>query len=367
MRAVGLGRVVLLAVALAAAPRVLAVSLFAVPDVPADLGGATRLPWDIVRKDTPGSWSLAASVPFPTAVDGLHRMDSGDWLISVDAPADLGGTTWLPRDVVRVSGGTYSGFFCGGAVGLAPGVNIDALFLRGGDAGSLVLSFDAPVTIGPVTYDSADLLAFARIGPGCSSWMLSGLLFDASSATPSIAASTNVTGADERGGNLVLTFDVPTTLGATTHLPGDLVAWDGLSFSMFQSAIAVGWPRGAVVNDFSFLADPGLVPPTLTVAHGPSFPSDVTLSWSTSCSSGAENYAIYQGTLGSWYSHTALDCSDDGALLTETVPVGPGNLYYLVVPENTDDEGSYGLNSASTQRPRGITTCTVTQTISSCP
>ena len=39
---------------------------------------------------------------------------------------------------------------------------------------------------------------------------------------------------------VILTFDVPTTLGPTTYAPGQLVAWDGVVFSFYQFDAA--WP-----------------------------------------------------------------------------------------------------------------------------
>ena len=44
-----------------------AVSFYFSPDAPADLGAATRLPWNIVRKDNPGIYAPALSLPFGTA------------------------------------------------------------------------------------------------------------------------------------------------------------------------------------------------------------------------------------------------------------------------------------------------------------
>src|SRR5881296_1363186 len=100
----------------------------------------------------------------------------------------------------------------------------------------MILSFDIPTTIGAVTYDPADLVQFQRTGPLCSNWMIVGLAFDASAAAPPVPITTNVTGADERGALTVLSFDVPTTLGAATFMPGDLVSWNGAAFALFHSA-----------------------------------------------------------------------------------------------------------------------------------
>ena len=71
----------------------------------------------------------------------------------------------------------------------------------------------------------------------------------------------------------------------------------------------------------------------------------VSVTRSASCSVGVEDYGIHEGTIGAWYSHDDIDCSDDGADLTEVVNYDAGNVYYLVVPHNANDEGSYGRRS----------------------
>ena len=90
------------------------------------------------------------------------------------------------------------------------------------------------------------------------------------------------------------------------------------------------------------------------------------LDWAASCSAGAVDYAIYEGTLGDFYCHTALDCSDDGDPLTEEVQPGAGDTYYLVVPLAAGAEGSYGASS-SAERPQGGAACLTTQVIAACP
>lgn len=113
------------------------------------------------------------------------------------------------------------------------------------------------------------------------------------------------------------------------------------------------------------LASSGLVPATLALDKvGPGV---VRLAWDSSCASGAEDYAIYEGTIGDWYSHTMVDCADDGGDLEEDIAAGPGNRYFLVVPFNAASEGSYGADSAGVERPRGEATCAVEQVAASCP
>jgi hypothetical protein len=157
---------------------------------------------------------------------------------------------------------------------------------------------------------------------------------------------------------------VPTTLGATTYVPGNLVAWNGVAFSLFDTLAA--WPIASVVSDFTAAANPGRIPPTLHVNKSIITPGDLTLVWSASCSEGAVDYGIYEGTIGTWFSHTTKDCHDNPPALTEEVTPAAGSNYYLVVPLNDAEEGSYGL-ATSGERPVGALQCQPTQTLTVCP
>lgn len=338
-----------------------AVSLYVVPDVPTDLGGTMYLPSQILRYNTP-VYSLALDLPAGTPINGLHRLVGGDWLISVSAPTDLGGTTYLPNDVVRTNGGLFSSFFCGNLVGVPIASNVDAVVLD--VAGNLALSFDVPTTIGASTFESSDLVRFNHTGAGCGSWSVGGIVFDASAATPAVPISSNVTAADARPGRTILSWDVPTTLGGSTILPGDLETWNGAAFGPFETM--AGWPVSSYVNAISFLIAPGTVPVTMQVQRIAINGSLLRIAWSPGCSAGDEDYGIYEGALGSWYSHARVDCSDEFHDFTEDIGTTSGNRYYLVVSNNPNDEGSYGSDSGGGQRPAGALACVATQAIA-CP
>jgi subtilisin-like proprotein convertase family protein len=91
----------------------------------------------------------------------------------------------------------------------------------------------------------------------------------------------------------------------------------------------------------------------------------LTLSWGASCNTSGVDYAIYQGTIGSYYSHAMKVCTTQG-LLTRTFPTDPGDLYFLVVALSADNEGSYGKDSNGAERPQGGTACR-TQLLGGCP
>jgi hypothetical protein len=348
------------------------------PEVPTDDpggGGTTFTPADVILFSA-GAYTPAPlfTIPGSPAVDALEKMDKpGSWLFSVEVPNDLGGifaTPVDPRDVVRRdSAATYSFFFCGAAVGIPVGSRLDAIYLEGGDTGNLVVSFDVPTTIGTTTFDPADLVRFKPTGPGCGDWTIGApaLAFKASTAGAGIPTSTNLIGADRIGGKLVFTLDVPTdlapSLGPTTYVPGNLIAWDGASFSMFLALPS--WPIRSLVADIAGPANPGRIPPTLHIDKS-STPGNIVLTWAASCSEGGTDFGIYEGSIGSWFSHTAKLCHDAPPTLTEDITPAAGSSYYLVVPHNGAEEGSYGLATAG-ERPPGATVCQPVQTITPCP
>ena len=82
----------------------------------------------------------------------------------------------------------------------------------------------------------------------------------------------------------------------------------------------------------------------------------ITLSWGASCLATDNDYAIYEGTLGNFTSHTSLFCDTAGATTKTFTPLA-GGTYYLVVPLNASREGSYGTTSEDSERSVGEDTC----------
>jgi murein DD-endopeptidase MepM/ murein hydrolase activator NlpD len=94
--------------------------------------------------------------------------------------------------------------------------------------------------------------------------------------------------------------------------------------------------------------------------------SQVTLDWDASCVNTDSDYEIYEGTIGTWYSHTSMLCTTAGATTASFVPGGSGT-YYVVVPTDTTVEGSYGYDSLWSERPQGVSSCLTQQVGGSCP
>jgi hypothetical protein len=302
-------------------------------------------------------------------------MCSGHWLFSVEAAAELptGSGAWFEAwDVGETDGVIFSQFFCGGPIGLPPGTNVDAALLEGDDSANLILSFESVTDltgIGGGVYDPADLVRWRRSGAGtnCWDWVLppgpADLFFDASGATPAVPTYTDVTGSD-RWQQTMLAFDVPTTLGATTYFPGHVVAWDPL-IPGFYIYDAPPWPANlsSRMDAFSFLPGPGEVP-SLHVDKSTTL-GNIVVTWTPSTSAGAEDYAVYEGTIGSWYSHvpapTSAACTDSLSDLMEDFTPSSDDRYYLVVALNPNAEGSYGQDSSAFERPQLSGSCRTAQ------
>ena len=132
-------------------------------------------------------------------------------------------------------------------------------------------------------------------------------------------------------------------------LPANVVEGGVDAFKVEQFLCAASGTSAGVVPDGSF--SPG-TPLTIAKAAG----SDVTLSWGASCTGSDTDYAVYEGTLGVWYSHAAKLCST-GGLQTTTLTPAAGSTYYLVVAANDTNEGSYGRRSSGAERPVGAGAC----------
>lgn len=347
---------------LLAATPVRAAQYYLAIEVPTTLVGADYTPNQILRASG-GGYSVEQEFPMGVALAALARSPEGYWLlvpaftIVSDDPEDL---TIETRDIIvydPVNDVPYP-LLDGSAAGIPEYAAIDAVFFDPiTDQGAM--SFDVPVLLGGVEYGPSDIVAF---GAGFS------LLWSASAA--GVPAGVNVVGAErDSAGRLVLTFDVPVTLGGATYLPGQLVGWDpGSGFSLYASDPA--WPAGSILADFGFLPAAGEVPDgsagTVAMTVTPAAAGQITLSWGASCAGTDTDYAVYEGVIGAPFAtHVPVTCSTSGAT-TWTFTPGAGDRYYYVVPRNAVAEGSYGQASSGAPHPPSTAACLPQEALASC-
>jgi hypothetical protein len=111
-----------------------------------------------------------------------------------------------------------------------------------------------------------------------------------------------------------------------------------------------------VTSDIQFHspAAPGRVPEGPDVAGTPmtvrrgALPGEVVIEWQPTCD--ADDHAIYFGTLGSFDSYAFAEC-DVGTSGSWPVTLPGGDLFWVVVGQNSVLEGSYGVNSDLVERP----------------
>ena len=326
-------------------------------DVPAPLGGANRLPAEVVETDG-ATYSLLASLPPGTAIGAVDLTPGGTYLLTTTTPSELGGTTYEARDVVAWDGAAFSPALDGGAAGIPEGTSIDGV--REEAEGSILLSFSVPTTLSGTTFSRSDVVRF----DGSTGFSMA---FDASAAGVPPYADVVGFGVDSAG-DLVFAFDVPTRLGATNFLPGELVRWDGGSFDSY--AFDPAWPPFAQIRGLGFFPPAGVVPDgasvpgiQLTVAETPT--GELQLTWGVSCADSDTDYEVYEGAIGDFAGHTPVLCSTEGAT-TATVAASGDARYYLVVPRNAWREGSHGSNRDGAERPVGPSPCLPQLVIASC-
>jgi hypothetical protein len=367
-------------------------TLYVSPDVPTDPDGPlTFLPWEIVRHEhlSAAPFALEMGIPGNPALDALQKMDTpGDWLFSVEAPNDLGGSLpnpAMPRDVVRLdAGGTFSLFFDGSCVvGAVPiSSNIDALYLEAGDAGPLVVSFDVPTTIAGATVLPSELVRYLPAGAPPCGWQIAGSVIDFATLGNYFPGSTNVTGADFVAGEWILSFDIPVDVAppaGPTRTPGQLVSTDGVVWNHFhddlQTEGAPGWPISSLVDALSCQANPGRIDPAVSQIRLDKNLPQIEIFCGGSCSSGGEVYGLYEGTIANVgagvHDHVAVGgaCAETCPGSIFRVPPAATSTYYLVVPNNYKEEGSYGIASSGAERPQPAPPdrCVVPQNLTPCP
>jgi hypothetical protein len=335
---------------------VLAFTFHLAVDIPSSLTAVEFTPTQIVRET-----SVAAILEQETGIPigALARLTDGRWLIAPSEPVPApGGGFWTPRDLITIDPVAGNALYLdGGSVGIPEGVRIDALLVDA-EFGTW-LSFDVPVTLGAAELGPSDLVAYLG-GSFLTIW---------DGEAEGVPEYANLVGIEISGDKLLLTFDVPATLGSNESLPGDIVAWQsGPIFTTFHRDPA--WPASSQLRDFVLPPAVGTVPDgqggTLPLTVAPAGSGLLFISWGSSCSAGDGDYAVYEGTMADFTSHAPLLCSTTGST-SVTIAPRSGDAYYLVVPCNAWVEGSYGRASSGAERPPSNLACADQSAAFACP
>ena len=231
-------------------------TVFVSPDVATDDPGDSETvlqSWDVLAYHSPDYQPVpVVSFPERTVVDALHKLDApGCWLFSVGTSTELppGGGVVFHPQDVIQYDGSTYALYFDGSANGVP-PGVNV------DAAFLIGgdSGDLVISFDVATTIGAETFEAAdlvRFTAGSFS-----LYFDASTAGAGIAGSSNLVGAAACGGT-VLAFDVATdlspTTGPATYARGNLAEWDGANFNLFDSL--AGWPRSSVINALTCCAD----------------------------------------------------------------------------------------------------------------
>ncbi len=335
-------------------------------DIPTTVSAATYQPYQTVNGYAPAAvWSYSVNAAGPGSgltpgvhVDGLAQNPSGLFYFSVDAPATISAVTYHPADILSYNGVSYAKVFDHQTdLGLGEAANITAL---SHDGYYYYIALDAPITVnrtggGTITYVPRDVLRVDTTGVS----PLYTLAFDGTISPTVIPAGVGLSGVERifYTGDMLLTFNVPVTLGAVASMPGDVLRWNGLAWSLYYRDNSVfPSPPPNLMSDFSLPLTPGEANNFRLTKSG----GNLAMTWgNATCPTAAttRDYGIYEGAIGSWYSHNTAKSCTTGGVTNATVTPGGGNQYYLVVPNNGAYEGNYGTDSAGVPLPVSSSAC----------
>ncbi len=193
------------------------------PDITASLAKTVLNDEDAGQDDLAGSVSLTSLgfIPASSDLNAYHRLNKTDQLVSFDTTLNFSGVIAEPGDVIKVSFNglafTYQVIFDASALGIAPGVMVDAIGVRNGD---LILSFDTSVSLG-FSVDDEDLVRYNEV-KGFSKY------FDGSDV--GLSQALDVDGVHVlKSGNLLLSFDGSGRVGRTAFDDEDILEYRLLS------------------------------------------------------------------------------------------------------------------------------------------
>ncbi len=210
-------------------------------DVPTDLNGTHYLAHQTVLHSG-ALYSLDFDLSVVGMVDNVNinaiaELPSGNLIFSTDAPFFDGLMWYEARDIVMWDGFTTTMYQPGAPLGLMEGANINALAVNG--TGDILLSFDAPVDLGVISFEPCDI---AQIDTGLLVMLFQGQM-------NGMLPSSNICGLElDCTGNYLFNFDAPINLSGTWYHPTEIVQYDGMNYSMYFSAPM--WPLTSGMTDF---------------------------------------------------------------------------------------------------------------------
>lgn len=186
------------------------------------------------RVALPSADSALALGPLPpaAAVAAFDALDDGRVVFALDTFADLAGLPVGRDDLVVWNGSAHAAYLDGAAIGVPPGAAIDAVARRR-SAGvvTTLLSFDVAVALpGGVTADDEDV-----VGWNGSLWTLE---LDGSAIGVPPGLDLDGFDRDPVDGTLFLSFDGSGELGGVAFDDEDVVAYDGVDWSLAFDASA---------------------------------------------------------------------------------------------------------------------------------
>ncbi len=236
-----------------------------------------------------------------------------------------------------------------GSMSHPPGARVDVPLVMQGSTVQVALTLQTTVRFNPDVVRAVAVLP----GPLAAEFSLTSDLSQPGTIVVQLTGSQQLSGP---GTLATLTIDVMGEPGEGSRLDLASVMLNGAETSGCRadgSLVVPAPPVGSVPDGFDTPGEPLRVEP----AGG----GAIRLSWGAGCSGTGADYAIYEGTLGAFAGHVPLLCTTGGARSTTFVP-SAGNRYYLVVTRNQFVEGSLGLRSDGTERPRGLAACLPPQT-----
>jgi hypothetical protein len=128
---------------------------------------ATATPLAAAAAATPavGTNDVPLSLAAPEAATPVPQAPTFHLSLAKDAARPLGSVEEArDEDILSYDGTTFAMVFDGSAAGLAASVDVDAFHFL--DADTLLLSFDKPVSIGPLRVDDSDIVKFEATSLG---------------------------------------------------------------------------------------------------------------------------------------------------------------------------------------------------------